>query len=557
MKKSLYIFFVVFLLSWCFNQINIDNNSSSWTKNELANSGTIDITEQSNSWNLDLSFTWNLYNDTNKYCILSDYCIPSELEINQEDWFYIANTSTWEYESKQEITYELSENYDYFYMSLSEFMSKKNTKISKVWSYYIKSFDRIWCWWSNLEQVVLDSNWKQVEKDLLDLNISKIKLWNVSFEPTLKAKGWFWQPLDSYNDFKIYREDRKYKIYENQEEFVNFVNDKVINEDKNLYNSYIALYKDNPEVYVFYNSLWYDDSSLRVVWLWTDESYLSQNIKENWDYMDLDITNKIIWYYGGEYSAQGIFDKDWNRINSVTKSQLPIFSMKKLNENWNYLVYFKDWYELKSFAEMCKPVVYYYSNDKEKNNLTIDIKKWDYFTTLIPEFNTNNWWDFESNDWNITVWESSYDYLYYSLVTMDYKHNNDWWIVLWDNIVEFFDDKLDKINFNKKEKQDFIDFWKTEYETWKYYFVSFKYKEELDKIVDLKFSKNVDNEFRVLLDSYELTDFVMEEKEKFLYSNVWDKFDNYLIKRFERDNNSTEVFEWGGVLIKKDETIIK
>jgi hypothetical protein len=49
--------------------------------------------------------------------------------------------------------------------------------------------------------------------------------------------------------------------------------------------------------------------------------------------------------------------------------------MIKLDENGNYLVYLKDNYELQSFAEMCKPVVYYYSKDKEENSLKLDLKK--------------------------------------------------------------------------------------------------------------------------------------------------------------------------------------
>jgi hypothetical protein len=105
-------------------------------------------------------------------------------------------------------------------------------------------------------------------------------------------------------------------------------------------------------------------------------------------------------------------------------------------------------------------------------------------------------------------------------------------------------DKLEKINFSKKEKSDFIDFWKKEYKNDKYYFVSFKYKEDLDKIVPLNFSNKVDNEFRVLLDSYELEN-LSKDKEKFLYSSKdKNKFDKYLIKRFERGNTSNEVFEW-------------
>jgi hypothetical protein len=66
----------------------------------------------------------------------------------------------------------------------------------------------------------------------------------------------------------------------------------------------------------------------------------------------------------------------------------------------------------------------------------------------------------------------------------------------------------------------------------------------LDKIVPLNFSKPVENEFRVLLDSYEIGN-LPSDKEQFLYQpKDKNKFDKYLIKRFERGNSKNEVFEW-------------
>ena len=66
---------------------------------------------------------------------------------------------------------------------------------------------------------------------------------------------------------------------------------------------------------------------------------------------------------------------------------------------------------------MCKPVVYYYSKQNENNTLTLNLKKNDYFTKLIPNFNEKNTWNFESNTGKIKVENQKYDYLYYSLVT--------------------------------------------------------------------------------------------------------------------------------------------
>jgi len=66
---------------------------------------------------------------------------------------------------------------------------------------------------------------------------------------------------------------------------------------------------------------------------------------------------------------------------------------------------------------MCKPVVYYYSDKDEENYLTLIPKKYDYFTHLIPAFNKENTWKFQSQNKKIKVGEETYDYLYYSMIT--------------------------------------------------------------------------------------------------------------------------------------------
>lgn len=535
------------------NLLEEDNSSNEESENIQTNN------EQENNKQENVeTWTWNTDEvefSENKYCIL-DTCIDPKAEIKEEWDYYVAEYVVWEDEETETYTYKLSKEFDYFELNISKFMYKEDVKIFKLWDNYVKYSDARGCWGSNLKQFVYDKNWDEIKDFLLPTHNSPIKIWNITYNPTLVWNWWFWQPLDSYNDFKIYKNEKwGYKIYKNDKDFVDFITNKVLNEDKKLYPSYIANYSDYPSIYIMYEAVWYDDSSLRVVWLWKDENYLEKNIKEEWSYFDLAITNKIIWYYDINWWT-GFFDKDGNRITGVTKDELPVFKMKKLNENWNYLVYPADWQKLQSFAEMCKPVVYYYSKDKEENRLNLNLKKWDYFTKLIPELDKNNWWDFSSKNWNIKVKDKNYDYLYYSLVTLWYKHNKDWWIVSWKNIVSFFEDKLEKINFTQKEKTDFIDYWKSEFENDKYYFVSFKYKEDLDKIIKLDFTKKVDNEFRVLLDSYEIEDFNGEYYKNFLYENIWDKFDKFLIKRFERGNTENEVFEWWGVLQKKDETVV-
>lgn len=561
MKKIIIGLILSFIISWC--TLNTNQNSIS----ETSNLWTWVVDENlTNSWE---NLSWSLIEDnitsinnaikikTWKYCLF-DECINDKSKITEDDSYYIWTYSSWSLDEEVSYNYKLSKKYDYFEIIYDEMMHKRITKIFKIWNNFIKSVDDMWCWWSNIDQKVYDSKWDEIK----DFNFDDIKkivfIWNMMYKQNITWTWWFWQPLDSYNKYKVFEDNKwNYKVFDDEKAFTDFVTDDALNKNKRIFKNYIVQFKKYPWINIMYESSEYDDKSIRVIYLWTDINYLSKNINSNWDLMDLSVTNKIISYYNWENIPYWLFDKDWNRINKVNSSQLPIFNVKIFNNNWNYLVYLKDWYELQSFAEMCKPLVYYYSKNKENNKLTLNLNAWDYFTKIIPNFSSNNTWDFVSENWKINVLWNNYDYLYYSLLTIWYKPNSDWWIVKWDDVVKFFEDKLTKINFNKKEKIDFIDFWKDNYENNKYYFISFKYKDQLDEIVKLDFFKKPDNEFRVLLDSYEIQDYSKEKYSKYLYENVWNNFDNYLIKRFDRWIWNTEVFEWGWVLKRWDQTIVK
>jgi hypothetical protein len=88
-------------------------------------------------------------------------------------------------------------------------------------------------------------------------------------------------------------------------------------------------------------------------------------------------------------------------------------------------------YQANQLAELCKPVVYYYSDTQKQNTLQINlVSPLDSYTKLIPNFNEKNAWKF-STDTNhkIFVEKKKYDYLYYSILSSKYQHNTDGWIV--------------------------------------------------------------------------------------------------------------------------------
>ncbi len=231
-----------------------------------------------------------------------------------------------------------------------------------------------------------------------------------------------------------------------------------------------------------------------------------------------------------------------------------IFILKKYAQ-WKYLVYLKDKYSLQSMAEMCKPLVYIYGADNKKMSLKVETNKEAQFTKLIPEFQKENTWEFMANNNKVHFKKDSYDYLYYAVKVPNYTTNEHGWIVEWEDVNQFFQEKLDYIGFNSQEKRDFMEYWVPRYKSGHSYFVSFKFNEELDQYVKLKFNENPDSLFRVLLDSYEITS-KHEVPSTFWYENMQKKQDKNLLKKYVR-SGKLDIFEWGGVLQTFEQTYIK
>jgi hypothetical protein len=251
-------------------------------------------------------------------------------------------------------------------------------------------------------------------------------------------------------------------------------------------------------------------------------------------------------------------EEDWWKVYEklvLEESDLPIINLYKLDNNGYYSISFYEPYKYVTYAELCKPAIYVYTPTPQNQSVEIQpANASSYFTKIIPNFDAKNTWNYTTNPnkWNI-IWtdKNTYDYLYYSIKVPNYEFNTNGWQVKWSDIKTFFEDKLQKIGFNEKEKNDFIEYWLELYSDENaYYFVSFKYNEEVDKYVKLNFNETPSSQFRVLLESYKLSE--KFENDYFKYENVWDKFDKYLIKKAERNSNF-DVFEWWGVFYKEEE----
>ena len=218
-----------------------------------------------------------------------------------------------------------------------------------------------------------------------------------------------------------------------------------------------------------------------------------------------------------------------------------ILSCKILNKDYFMC---KPTRKLQTFAELCKPAIYTYNwNGENKVNLTLP--QWWYYTKLIPEFNITSGWEYVSKNNKVIFGNKQYPYLYYAVKVKNYKFNKYGWIVKWEDIEKFFKEKLEKIWFNKQEEKDFIEYWTHKYKKGHYYFVSFKYTQEFDKYVKLKFEKKPNIINRVLMESYEVSNY----NKDYLYPSKYEKYlDSKIIKKLKRGGKK-EIFEWWGTLI--------
>lgn len=114
----------------------------------------------------------------------------------------------------------------------------------------------------------------------------------------------------------------------------------------------------------------------------------------------------------------------------------------------------------------------------------------------------------------------------------NYTFNHEGWQIRGRDVEQFFQEKLDYIGFNEQEKRDFIDYWKTEFEAEKLYFISFKFDEQIDEYVTLDFSQKPKKQMRVLLEAHTLDD--EKYNSAFVYPNVSKNFDQKILRKFER-----------------------
>lgn len=509
--------------------------------------------------------------------ISEDYLQNSDFEVSQEGYMKKNVYTIWKYKfPEDEYTHKIKKSLCVADMC---FYVWTPVNIKNNWIVFTPTYDYDAIWYDPVSwdyYKTSQSDWPDVtivnrhltfENTLVDSTISS-SCWGTNYKQTANGKLSKLPEVISYGNVDFYLQDLnftgKYYMMNNDGIWRLGYTQDLVSQDKNsntvnvenveeklaeqvelknkLQTTYYVNLLEYPGVTIPYKT----DKQL-AFWVYqSDENLENGNVK------NIEIAKKIYEkmasYYVLSHEVNGTIPDPSDEI--LTQ----IFRIQKVKDN-HYLVYINEKFSLQSMAEMCKPLIYIYGKDSQNMSVNLQTIENSQFTKLIPDFQETNTWNFSTKNDKVYFWNTSYDYLYYAIKVPNYSHNKNGWIIQWSQAEKFFHEKLDYIGFNKQEKEDFIEYWKPKYEENKYYFVSFKFNQQLDTFVKLNFSETPDSIFRVLLDSYQIEN-KLSIPSQFWYENATSEFDNKILEIYTR-TWKYDVFEWGGVLQTFDKKYIK
>lgn len=489
------------------------------------------------------------------YCI-KWICFNWDEPIQYYKWRYYQSSENPENEHTKVILY--NEEYRIWILLKSDFMTENTQYVLLTDEYTLESFRYDACTILTINQIITPKS------DFNFPNTINILWEEYTLQPLSNLID---SSVESHNEYGFIRTIST--IFSSVEEAENIINSSVL-KTKNIYNTYVFRIKDYPNIWLTYSNTSNTENPQAIMLIDSD-----LKVDEDWNLTDLDQTISVLcglWLddYNWEckredfvspITLQGMlfFDEEkeknfdyrewvhsWDKQPILNEKMLPIFRVepvKEINGNY-YYVYGAEWVVFTNWGYWCKPVIYVYDSQNRENSVSISLPESAKFTKVIPDFTSNNIWKFSTdNESNISVEGQNYPYLYYSTLRKDYDDNGYWWTVSYDDLENFLNNKLDYINFNEKEKSDFLEYWLPEFKPWYVYSISFKFNEQFEPYAKLDFEIKPDKIFRVFMEAHQLPNYrnISFSSE---YSNAWN--DKYL-KRFERWSEY-DILEWWGKL---------
>lgn len=178
-----------------------------------------------------------------------------------------------------------------------------------------------------------------------------------------------------------------------------------------------------------------------------------------------------------------------------------------------------------------KPNIYLYPEKNMKIDVNIEFEKGGEVIKSIPEYGSG--WKGVTVESNGRI-EGKYGYLFYESKNSEFSQYKNGWSVKRENLREFFEKNMKEYGFNEREIMDFVEYWIPKFNKNSYYEIYPQTKNEIEKVIKLKFSTVPDSLLRVI---YSIKG--AETKNSSLKEPV--------IERFERKGFT--VTEWG-VIVK-------
>ena len=156
--------------------------------------------------------------------------------------------------------------------------------------------------------------------------------------------------------------------------------------------------------------------------------------------------------------------------------------------------YYDD-YVLLDVGQAAKPNIYIYPKELMNLDVNINFPHGGEVTTSIPEYN-DGWKNLKVEPSGLI--NGKLNYLFYESVNPDLSQYNKGWIIAQEDLELFFIENMTVTGFNEQEIIDFTDYWIPILKDYQYYAIYPQYKEQLDRIIQLQFSKEPDNILRLI-----------------------------------------------------------
>ena len=140
-----------------------------------------------------------------------------------------------------------------------------------------------------------------------------------------------------------------------------------------------------------------------------------------------------------------------------------------------------------------KPNIYIYPTEKINLEININFPNGGNIIESIPDYNGG--WKIEVTPSGMI--NSKYRYLFYEAQIPQLLQKEFGWNVQGEELYSFFNNNLELMFFSQKEIDDFLDYWIPRFDISKSYVRYPSFTEDLENIVELKFSTEPENVIRV------------------------------------------------------------